>query len=83
MAPRKPRVRPDLTEILHQKNIQFSTLNQLSAVISQTGSIERALCGTLDQLLKLTGADIGSVHILEPKTSHLKLIASRVQFGLA
>jgi len=74
---RKIPRRFDAAEILHQRNSQFSTLNRLSAIISQTGSLDKAVGGTLDQLLELTGADIGSVHILEPKTDHLKLIASR------
>ncbi|MEK6683913.1 MAG: GAF domain-containing protein [Nitrospirota bacterium] len=77
MKPKKSPRQTDPAAILHQRNSQFSTLNQLSAVISQTGSLDTALGGTLDQLLELTGAEIGSVHILEPKTHHLKLIVSR------
>lgn len=77
VKPLKSTPRADPAEILHRRNAQFSTLSQLSAVISQTGRLDKALGGTLDQLLELTGADIGSVHILESKTHQLKLISSR------
>lgn len=66
----------DLTEALHRRDTQFDTLNRLSAIISQSESLEKALVGTLDQLLALTEADIGSVHALDPKSGSLKLIAS-------
>ncbi len=74
--PKTPR-KSGPSEILHRRNAQFSTLGQVSAVISQTDRLDKALDATLDQLLELTEADIGSIHILEPKTNQLKLISSR------
>jgi len=77
VEPQKLREASDLTETLHKRDTQFDALNRLSAIISQAESLEKALVGTLDQLLALTEADIGSVHVLEPKSGSLKLIASR------
>jgi two-component system nitrate/nitrite sensor histidine kinase NarX len=77
VEPQKPRDASDLTEALHKRDDQLDVLNRLSAIISQSESLEKALVGTLDQLLTLTEADIGSVHVLDPRSGSLKLIASR------
>ena len=66
-----------LVEALHKRNTQFSALNRLSGIISQSASLEEGLKSTLDQLLEITQADIGSIHIIEPNTGILKLAASR------
>jgi len=67
----------DPTAALQQRDSQIDVLNRLSAAISQTGSLDKALQTTLAQLLMLTGADMGSIHVLDPATHSLKLAASR------
>jgi two-component system, NarL family, nitrate/nitrite sensor histidine kinase NarX len=66
----------DPTAALQQRDSQIDILNRLSAAISQTGSLEKALQSTLAQLLTLTRADMGSIHVLDPATHSLKLAAS-------
>jgi len=66
----------DLAAALRRRDTQVDALNRLSAAISQAGSIEKALQDTLTHLLSLTGADMGSIHLLDPATHSLKLAAS-------
>ena len=67
---------PDDTKSLLKRNTPLHTLNHLSSIISQP-SLEKALGEALDQLLVITRADIGTVHVIDPKAQDLKLIASR------
>ncbi len=67
----------DPAEALQRRDAQFDTLNRLSALISQADSLDQALNHVLDQLLSLTEADMGSIHLLEPESGSLKLVASR------
>jgi two-component system nitrate/nitrite sensor histidine kinase NarX len=52
-------------------------LNTLSAAISQSPHLSAALDATIERLLKITEADIGSIHLLDPVTQDLILTASR------
>lgn len=56
---------------------KIAVLNTLSATISQSPQLTAALDATLECLLKLTAADIGSIHILDPASQDLILCASR------
>lgn len=67
----------DPSAALQKRDSQIDVLNRLSAAISQTGSLEKALQTTLAELLMLTGADMGSIHLLDPATHSLKLAASQ------
>jgi two-component system nitrate/nitrite sensor histidine kinase NarX len=73
----KPQESSELLQILQKRDSQFDTLSRLSAVISQSEDLHKALNSTLDQILSVTGADIGSVHLLEPRSTQLRLFASR------
>jgi len=66
----------DLAAALQKRDTQVDALNRLSAAISQAGSLEKALQDALTHLLSLTGADMGSIHVLDPATHSLKLAAS-------
>jgi two-component system nitrate/nitrite sensor histidine kinase NarX len=59
------------------RETQFEHLSDLSALISQSENLVKILDRTLDQLLILTGADIGSVHLLDGPAGALKMAASR------
>jgi two-component system nitrate/nitrite sensor histidine kinase NarX len=61
---------------LQQRDMQVDALNRLSAAISRAGSLDKALQAALAQLLTLSGADMGSMHVLDPATQSLKLAAS-------
>jgi len=52
-------------------------LNTISATISQSPHLTAALDGTLERLLTLTEADIGSIHLLDPASRDLILSTSR------
>ncbi len=52
-------------------------LNTLSAAISQSPHLSAALEAAIERLLKITAADIGSIHLLDPSTKDLVLTASR------
>jgi len=56
---------------------KIEVLNTLSGVISQSTHLSTALDATLERLLKITEADIGSIHLLDPTTKDLFLAASR------
>ena len=56
---------------------KIDVLNTLSAVISQAPHLSSAMEATIERLLKITGADIGSIHLLDPVTQDLVLAASR------
>ncbi|MBI3596235.1 MAG: GAF domain-containing protein [Nitrospirae bacterium] len=56
---------------------KIDVLNTISATISQSPHLTAALDATLEQLLKLTEADIGSIHLLDPVRQDLILCASR------
>ncbi|HEY4485529.1 MAG TPA: GAF domain-containing protein [Nitrospiria bacterium] len=77
MSPRNSPERPNAEEALQRRDAQFAALNRMAAVISQAGDLEKALDGTLDELLRLTGADIGTIHVLEAGTGALLMCASR------
>lgn len=77
MEPQKLREASDLRESLHKRDTQFNTLTRLAALISQSENLEKVFGGVLDQLLDLTGGDIGSIHVLETDSRCLKLITSR------
>jgi two-component system nitrate/nitrite sensor histidine kinase NarX len=55
----------------------IDVLNTISATISQSPHLTAALDATLERLLKLTEADIGSIHILDSASQDLVLCASR------
>jgi two-component system, NarL family, nitrate/nitrite sensor histidine kinase NarX len=55
----------------------IDVLNTLSAGISQSPHLSAALDTALERLLEITEADIGSIHLLDPKTKDLVLSASR------
>jgi len=76
MEPNPARGSSDFAAGLHQRDTQIAELNRLSATISQSGSLEKALQATLAQLLALTDADMGSIHVLDSAHS-LKLMASQ------
>ncbi len=81
MPPRTPpgsaERRIDPADALRARNAQFDALNRLSALISQAGSLEPALEPALAELLSFTEADMGAIHVLEPLTASLRLVASR------
>jgi two-component system nitrate/nitrite sensor histidine kinase NarX len=77
VTPKFSDIPSDLANALHKRDAQFDALNRLSAVISQSGSLEDALQEVVGQLLALNGADMGSVHVLDPATNSLTLMASR------
>ncbi|MBI3622432.1 MAG: GAF domain-containing protein [Nitrospirae bacterium] len=77
MEPKLPRGSSDPATAVHQRDTQVDTLNRLSAAISQSGSLELALQSTLTQLLALTDADMGSIHVMDAGTNSLKLMASQ------
>jgi two-component system nitrate/nitrite sensor histidine kinase NarX len=56
---------------------KIDVLNTISATISQSPHLTAALDATLERLLKLTDADIGSIHLLDPASQDLILCASR------
>ncbi|HSG05143.1 MAG TPA: GAF domain-containing protein, partial [Nitrospiria bacterium] len=56
---------------------QLSALNHLSGLISQSRNLKKALNNTIDQLLRLTRADIGTVHLLEEEGEGLRLAVWR------
>jgi len=56
---------------------KIDILNTISATISQSPHLTAALDATLERLLKLTGADIGSIHLVDPASRDLILCASR------
>lgn len=56
---------------------KIEVLNTLSAAISQSPHLSAAMDVTIERLLKITGADIGSIHLLDPATQDLVLSASR------
>ncbi|MBI3995034.1 MAG: GAF domain-containing protein [Nitrospirae bacterium] len=56
---------------------KIEVLNTLSAAISQSPHLSAALDATIERLLKITRADIGSIHLLDPVTQDLVLTASR------
>jgi two-component system nitrate/nitrite sensor histidine kinase NarX len=76
MGPNPVTRATDLAAALQQRDTQVDALNRLSAAISQAGSLDKALQDTLTHLLALTGADMGSIHVLDPATHSLKLAAS-------
>lgn len=76
MGSRKGVKHPKTPGVLEKRNTQFSVLNRVSAAISQGADLRRALTETLDELLGVTGADIGSVHVLDDKEGDLQLFAS-------
>jgi len=75
--PTPARGSSDFAAGLHQRDTQIAELNRLSATISQGGSLEKALQATLAQLLALTDADMGSIHVMDADTHSLKLMASQ------
>ena len=78
MEPTKHKEKSSSTVSTQRLNAQFSSLNRISAIISQSEGLENALDRTLDQILELTGADIGSVHLIEPNNrDQLNLISTR------
>ena len=56
---------------------KIDLLNTVAAAISQAPRLSAALDATLERLLKITEADIGSIHLLDPVTQDLVLSASR------
>lgn len=56
---------------------KIDVLNTLSAAISQAPHLSAAMEAAIERLLKITGADIGSIHLLDPVTQDLVLSASR------
>jgi len=56
---------------------KIDILNTISATISQSPHLTAALDATLERLLELTEADIGSIHLLDPASQDLILYASR------
>jgi two-component system nitrate/nitrite sensor histidine kinase NarX len=82
MRPRKARestkVGPmKFAQILQERDSQFETLSRVSAMISQNESLEKGLAEALDYLVGLTGADIGTIHVLNPLKKELELLAAR------
>ena len=67
----------DVENALRKRDAQFATLNRLAAIISQTANLEKALDETLNELLALTEADIGTIHVLKADAGDLQLYASR------
>ncbi|MBI3611346.1 MAG: GAF domain-containing protein [Nitrospirae bacterium] len=63
-----------LSQKLYEK---IDLLNTLSAAISQSPRLTASLEATLERLLKITEADIGSIHLLDPATQDLVLSSSR------
>lgn len=56
---------------------KIDVLNTLSAAISQSPHLSAAMEAAIERLLKITGADIGSIHLLDPATQDLVLSTSR------
>jgi two-component system nitrate/nitrite sensor histidine kinase NarX len=56
---------------------KIDVLNTISATISQSPHLTAALGATLERLLTLTEADIGSIHLLDSASGDLILCASR------
>lgn len=77
MPPKRSHAENPVPDALKERNSQFSALTQVSGLISRTGNLAKAINGTLDQLLAVTGADIGSIHLRESPSGDLQLIASR------
>ena len=64
-----------LAELLRQRETQFEILGTISAMISRSESLEKGLGEALGYLVNLTGADIGTVHSLNPVKNELELLA--------
>ena len=74
----KPTTRPAIPpSAINNPYEKIDVLNTISATISQSPHLAAALDSTLERLLKLTEADIGSIHLLEPASQDLILCASR------
>jgi len=56
---------------------KIKELNVLSAGISQSPHLSGSLDAAIERLLKITEADIGSIHLLDPAANDLVLAASR------
>jgi two-component system nitrate/nitrite sensor histidine kinase NarX len=70
----RPAIQPAATNNPFEK---MDVLNTISATISQSPHLTAALDATLERLLKLTEADIGSIHLLDPASQDLILCATR------
>jgi two-component system nitrate/nitrite sensor histidine kinase NarX len=68
-----PVIPPSASNTPYEK---IDALNTISATISQSPHLTAALDATLERLLKLTEADIGSIHLLDPAGGDLILCAS-------
>lgn len=55
---------------------KIDVLNTISATISQSPHLTAALDATLERLLKMTEAEIGSIHLLDPASQDLILCTS-------
>jgi len=69
-----PAVPPKAPKNPYEK---IDVLNTISATISQSPHLTAALDATLEGLLKLTEADIGSIHLVDPASRDLVLCTTR------
>jgi signal transduction histidine kinase/HAMP domain-containing protein len=66
-----------LKEAILRRNRELATMNELAMTITQSLRLETILGKALDDLLPLTGMDVGSIYLVEKETGQLKLQAYR------
>ena len=66
-----------VTGELTQKSLELSTIKDLTEIIKGNLSIDDQLSILLEKCMAVTGAQIGSVLIVEPETRQKSLVASK------
>jgi signal transduction histidine kinase len=66
-----------IEESLVRRNQQLSILNAIATTVNQSLELEDILGKALDEVLRLTGVDVGAIFLQEETLGHLELLAHR------
>ncbi|MEW5958906.1 MAG: GAF domain-containing protein, partial [Chloroflexota bacterium] len=66
-----------LEESLVRRNQELSILNTIATTVNKSLELEDILGQTLDEVLRLTGVDVGAIFLQEEKLGNLELLAYR------
>lgn len=66
-----------MEESLVRRNQQLSILNAVATTVNKSLELEEILGQALDEVLRLTGVDVGAIFLQEEKLGNLELLAHR------
>jgi len=66
-----------VVDVLVQRNRQLSILNAIGNTVNQSLDLQEILEKALEEVLSLTGIDVGAVFLMDEAAGRLELIASR------